>query len=108
MPTTIHSGGGGRRAWIRAIRSRSVRSAMEAGGWTQPLTSSFGIVSRARLPDHGHLDLAGVLELVLDSASDVFGEPDGLFVVDLFAFDHDPDLASRLQCEGLRHAFEGI
>src|SRR5439155_17451836 len=54
-------------------------------------------LDRARLPDHGHLDLARVLELPLDLACDLVREEDRLVVVDLGRLDDDADLAARLQ-----------
>ena len=50
-----------------------------------------------RLADHGHLDLARVLELVLDLARDLVREEDRLVVVDLGRLDDHPDLAAGLE-----------
>src|SRR5205814_8845012 len=73
-----------------------------------PGSGSFGIVAGARLATHRDLDLAGVLELVLDAAGDVLRQPHRLLVGDFFALDHDPDLAPRLQRKRLRDALERI
>src|SRR5258706_5032463 len=99
MPTSIQSGAAGWRGWIRAMSSRSVMSAT---------VGLFGVIHRAGLTNHGDLDLAGVLELVLDSSRDILRQPDRLLVGDLLALDHDANLASRLQGERLRDALERI
>ena len=49
-----------------------------------------------RLPDHGHLDLARVLELVLDLPRDLVRQERGAVVVDLGGLDDHPDLATGL------------
>src|SRR2546423_9984582 len=54
------------------------------------------VLDRARLPDHRHLDLAGVLELLLDLAGDLVREQDRAVVVDRARLHHHPDLAARL------------
>src|SRR5215813_5457600 len=90
---------------MRATRSRSVRSATVAGPSKSALLR---VIDRAGFADHGHLDLTGVLELVLDAARDVLGEPHRFLVGDLLALDHDPDFAAGLQRERLRDALEGI
>src|SRR6187455_1208950 len=87
---------------MRAIRSRSSTSETEAGG------RSFGVVDGSGFTDDGHLDLAGVLELVFDPPRDVLRQPDRLLVGDLLALDHDANLAAGLQRERLRHALEGV
>src|SRR6266542_4464611 len=69
---------------------------------------SFGIVDGARLANHRDLDLARIFELVFDTARDILRQPDGFLVGDLFALDHDADLAAGLQRDRLRHAAERI
>ena len=54
------------------------------------------VVGRARLPDHGDLDLAGVLELLLDLARDLVREQHGAVVVERAGDDHHADLAAGL------------
>src|ERR671916_61197 len=54
------------------------------------------VVGGPRLPDHGDLDLAGVLELLLDLARDLVREQDGAVVVERARDDHHADLAARL------------
>src|SRR5215218_11144183 len=54
------------------------------------------VVGGPRLPDDGHLDLAGVLELLLDLAGDLVGEQDGAVVVERAGLDHHADLAAGL------------
>src|SRR4051794_31859883 len=105
MPTSSHSGAGGRHCRMRAIRSRSERPATVA---TSDTAALLRVVRRTGFADDGHFDLTRVLELVLEAARVFFGQPPRLFIGDLFALDHDPDLAPRLQREGLRDALEGI
>ncbi len=50
-------------------------------------------VHRSRLPDHDHLDLPRILELVLDLARDRLGERRHARVVDSVRRHDDPDLA---------------
>src|ERR1044071_3369556 len=54
------------------------------------------VVGRPRLPDHGDLDLAGVLELLLDLARDLVGEQGRAVVVERVRLDHHADLATGL------------
>ena len=56
-----------------------------------------GDVRRAALADDRHLDLARVLELVLDLARDLVREQDRRVVVDLLRLDDHADLAAGLQ-----------
>src|SRR4051794_34346748 len=68
--------------------------------------SSARALDRPRLADHGHLDLAGVGQLLLDLASDVLRQPERRLVADLAAVDDDADLAAGLDGEGLLHPLE--
>src|SRR3954462_11694470 len=54
------------------------------------------VVDRARLAHHRHLDLAGVLELVLDLSRDLVREQRRGVVVERTGLDHHPNLAPRL------------
>src|SRR3954447_19633390 len=54
-------------------------------------------IDGAALADHGHLDLARVLELGLDLARDLVREQDGAVVVDLLRLHDHADLAPRLE-----------
>src|SRR3954468_8689045 len=65
-------------------------------GPESPSYYSSSVVSRARLPDHGHLDLARIFELLLDLARDLVREQDGAVVVEGAGLHHDADLAARL------------
>src|SRR5215831_6092507 len=65
MPTSSAESGGGSRRRIRSISSRSPTSETR---WALALP---GELNGARLPDHGHLDLAWILELVLDPSGDI-------------------------------------
>src|ERR1700759_2343173 len=51
-------------------------------------------VDRPALADHRHLDLPGVLEMVLDLAGDLVREEHGAVVVDLVRLDEHADLAA--------------
>src|SRR3954468_18858662 len=62
------------------------------------------VVGRPRLPDHGDLDLPGVLELLLDLARDLVREQDRAVVVQRAGLDHDADLAAGLHRVDLVHA----
>src|SRR5512138_3245892 len=66
------------------------------------------VLHGARLADHDHLDLPGILELALDAARDVGRERHRARVVDVLGLDHDPDLASRLDGVGLLHPREAV
>src|SRR4051794_30437289 len=67
-------------------------------GWENRASSSSSssVVRGPRLPDHGHLDLARVLELLLDLAGDLVREQDRSVVVERAGADHDADLAAGL------------
>src|SRR5919201_3600987 len=54
------------------------------------------VVRRSGLPDDGHLDLAGVLELLLDLAGDLVREQHGAVVVERARQHHHADLAAGL------------
>src|SRR3954452_16623332 len=68
-----------------------------------PASYSSSVVSRARLPDHRHLDLPGVLELLLDLAGDLVGEEHGAVVIERARLDHHADLAAGLHGVDLVH-----
>src|SRR3954452_7572333 len=59
-------------------------------------TALTSVVGRPRLPDHRDLDLAGVLELLLDLAGDLVAEQHGAVVVERAGHDHHADLAAGL------------
>src|SRR4051794_10103976 len=65
-------------------------------GPESPSYYSSSVVSRARLPDHGHLDLARIFELLLDLARDLVREQHGAVVVEGAGLHHHADLAARL------------
>src|SRR5947207_6338995 len=54
-------------------------------------------VDRPALADHGHLDLPGILELILDLPRDLVGEENGGVVVDVAGPDDHADLAAGLK-----------
>src|SRR5262249_41960485 len=66
------------------------------------------VVVGAGLARGGGLDLAGVLDLLLDLLDDVAGEPDRLEIVDLLGVDDDAHLAAGLDRERLLDAGEGV
>src|SRR6476620_3815926 len=100
MPTTSERSAAGTRLRIRSIRARSPASA------TRSPVALPGELNGARLPDHRYLDLAWILQLVLDPACDVLRQPDGFLVGYAFAFNDDADFATGLECKGLGHSFE--
>lgn len=59
-----------------------------------------GVLDRARLANHGHLDLTGILHRLLDLARDLAREPERLQVIDLTRANDDADLTTRL--DGVR------
>src|SRR6476661_989226 len=65
-------------------------------GWENRASSSSSVVGGPRLPDHRHLDLARVLELLLDLAGDLVAEQDRAVVVERARHDHHADLAAGL------------
>src|SRR6185503_2583474 len=67
-----------------------------------------GVLHRPRLADHDHLDLSGILELLLHLARDVGRELERSRVVDVLGLDQDPDLAPRLDRERLLHAGKAV
>jgi len=66
----------------------------------------FGHFYTPRLADDGDLDLAGILERVLDLERDVAGEGESLLVVDLLRLDEHAKFAARLDGKTLFHARE--
>src|SRR4030042_593153 len=70
------------------------------------IPNSAGIFDRSHLPNDGDLDLAGVIELVLDLRGRLLGQERGPVVGDLLGLDDDADLPAGLQGEGLLDAFE--
>src|SRR5215211_8346223 len=60
------------------------------------LRSLSSVVGGPRLPEDGDLDLAGILELLLDLARDLVRQQHRAVVVERARDDHDPDLAARL------------
>ena len=77
MPTTSGTGGAG-KPLPDAVDERAL-AGVGAGG---ALCELPGVVDGARLADDGDLDLARVLELVLDAARDVLRQPDRFLVGD--------------------------
>src|SRR6267378_441044 len=59
-----------------------------------PQARSLRVIDRAGFANDRYFDLAGIFELVLDSPGDVLREPDGFFVRDLLALDHDTDFTA--------------
>src|SRR5215213_5103236 len=62
------------------------------------------VVRRPRLADHRHLDLPGILELLLDLAGDLVREEHRAVVVQRPRLDHHADLAPGLHGVDLVHA----
>src|SRR5215217_6432312 len=76
--------------------TRAVFSPKRGGSEVGALAVSAGVFDCAGLPDDGDLDLARVLELLLDLAGDLVAEQRHPVVVDRVGRDHDPDLAAGL------------
>src|SRR5262249_16919646 len=102
-----------------ASRPRASASPTSSAGESSPseatvcacrstVPASAGIVDRARLPDQRDLDLAGVLERVLDLLDDVAGEPNRAEVVHLLRPDDDAYLAPGLYRERALDARERV
>ena len=83
---------------------------VEAGHWGLPVFRVFkllGVLDGLGLTQQVDLDLAGVLQLVLDLLGDIAGQQDHLILADDLGLDHDADLAAGLDGEGLLNAVEG-
>src|SRR5438270_8433367 len=61
---------------------------------------------RPRLAHHGHLNLAGVVQLLLDGPGDVVADLDGVAVAGLGGVGDDPDLAAGLDGRSEEHTSE--
>src|SRR4051794_36706564 len=59
------------------------------------------VLHRPRLADHGDLDLAGVVELLLDGPGDVAADPQGVAVAGLRGVGDDADLSAGLDGVGV-------
>src|SRR6266550_5235233 len=89
IPMRSPGGAGGTRRRIRAI---SARSPVSETRWVLFLTGELpGELNGPCLPDHRDLDLARILQLVLDAARDILRQPHRLLVRDPIAFDDNPD-----------------
>ena len=55
-----------------------------------------GVFDAASFTDHGHANLAGVLQLLLDSAGDTPSERKGLVIRQAFGLDHDTQFSTGL------------
>src|SRR5438445_5782303 len=73
---------------IRAMRTGSSRS-------VSPDAPLRGVIDRAGLADHAHLDGAGVIHFLLDPRRDVLGEPDHVAIVRGRRLHHHPQLLAR-------------
>src|SRR6266508_3445830 len=71
-------------------------------------TPATRILDGPRLPDHGDLDLAGILQLRLDLLGHVAGEPERLVVAQAAGLDDDAQLAAGLDGEGLLDSLETV
>ena len=63
-----------------------------------------GVFDAASFTDHGHANLAGVLQLLLDSAGDTPSERKGLVIGQLLGLDHDAQFAAGLHRKTFFHA----
>src|SRR5262245_32731281 len=93
-------------------RSASLSARRPGDPTTSPTKRRFtklpGVLHGPGLPNHGDLDLPGVLELRLDLLGDVAGEPERLVVGEARRFDDDPELPPRLDGEGLLDSLEPV
>ena len=66
----------------------------------------FCVIDGAALADDIDLDLAGVIQRVLDLLRDLAGQQDDLIVADNVGLDHDAHFTASLNGKGLFHALE--
>ena len=66
----------------------------------------FCVIDGAALADDIDLDLAGVIQRVLDLLRDLAGQQDDLIVADHVGLDHDAHFTASLNGKGLFHALE--
>ena len=66
----------------------------------------FCVIDSAALADDVDLDLAGVIQRVLDLLCDLAGQQDDLIVADDIGLDHDAHFAACLNGKGLLEALE--
>src|SRR5690242_568306 len=81
----------------------SATPSLETDETPQTNRGSAGDLGGAGLPDHGHLDLTGVGQLVLELLGDVAGEDLRRDVVDLVGLDHHAYVAAGLHRVDLLH-----
>src|SRR5690625_4165438 len=60
------------------------------------------------LPDHDHLDLPRVLQLLLETTRDLFTHLGHSRIVDPLGIDHDADLTTRLDSETTFYTLEAL
>ena len=72
------------------------------------LPSLLRVVGGAGFADHVDLDLARVIQVVLDTLRDFSGHQNHIIVGYLLRNYHDTHLAARLDREGLVHSLEGV
>src|SRR5690625_7499384 len=60
------------------------------------------------LPDHDHLDLPRVLQLLLETTRDLFTHLGHSRIVDPLGIDHDADLTTRLVSETTFYTLEAL
>jgi hypothetical protein len=60
------------------------------------------------LPNHHHLDLPWILQVILDLFGDLFGQAEGCQIVNFVGIDQHPHFAAGLDGIGLGDAREGI
>src|SRR4029453_10199454 len=89
-----------RRIWSTGGRFPRGRTASSSSTASQAEVRLLRHLDGARLADHDHLHLAGVLELILDLSRYLVRQQCGALVVHLGGLDDDADLAPRL--EGVR------
>jgi hypothetical protein len=60
------------------------------------MSANYRVLDDPGLPNHRHLDPAGIPQLILDLARDLLGDLTRLLVTHLLVVDHDPELTSGL------------
>src|SRR5690554_3843157 len=68
----------------------------------------FGVIHRPGLPYYRNLNLSGIFQFFFYLLRDLLSRTHGSGVIDLFRFNHDPDLPAGLDGIDLLHSAEGI
>ena len=66
------------------------------------------VICRSGLPNHIHLDLTRILQLVLDALGNLACHQDHVIVTYLIRHYHNSDFPACLNSKGLVHSLEGV